>query len=39
MARVESKMIPLKTALKHFVLFDPEDRRFDSKELMGKTGL
>lgn len=39
MARVESKMIPLKTALKHFVLLDPEDRRFDSKELMGKTGL
>jgi hypothetical protein len=39
MSRVESKAIPLKTPLVPFALRDPEDKMYNSKDLMGKTGL
>jgi hypothetical protein len=39
MARIESKTIPLKTALSSFSLSDPEGVMYDSKNLIGKSGL
>jgi len=39
MARVESQTIPLKTPLVPFALSNPEGRVYESKDLMGKSGL
>lgn len=39
MSLVTSKKIPLRRALQHFVLEDPDEKHYSSKELFGSNGL